>query len=72
MAEEYERDDAIPYIVAWTEKEGRHYTDHYNVFFDFKLAEAEYEHVRKYSEAISVHILLPFRSTDYNTITIWG
>ena len=66
----------IPYIVVWSyrvEHNGStlHVSEHFT-FDDFAEACAQYERLQKHENVVDLHMCLPFRSTDYNTITVWA
>ena len=65
----------IPYIVVWSsflDADGVTPIDHYELYSDFEAAETAYEELANNPRVITANITLPFRSTDYNTITVWA
>ena len=67
----------IPYIVVWVEEVkdtnfGTQHIDQHIRCDTFKDAEVWYNELRDRPDVYAAHICLPFRSTDYNTITVWA
>lgn len=65
---------AVPYVVVWTRDETEDYPEHdnYRAFADFTSAENFYNELCANPDVPLAHIMLPFRSTDYETITVWA
>lgn len=65
---------AIPYMVVWTHDETDDYPeyDDYRAFVDIASAEAFYNTLCADPRVPFAHIMLPIRSTAYETITVWA